>query len=346
MDMQILPKACKEKVFLLLINPWYNQDVIAFFKGKPVNARRPQKPMPPKSMLSKSTLPKAALSNVVPVRNLGLRFTPVALVLFSLTLMAFHRIDALPIERLRTALTDLVAPTLYAVSQPFVTAIDSFEGLRTLRALKSENMRLHEENARLLQWYEAALKYQSENRSLHDLLNVKADPQISYVTARVVADPGGSFVKSVLLPVGSKDGVRKGNAVVSGQGLVGRVTEAGRHSARVLLVSDLNSRIPVVIQNTRTKAILAGKNGAFLRLERLPIDSGLDIGSRVVTSGDGGLLPPDIPVGTIVKVDKTGVLVKPLADLEGLSYVQVVNTALDESLLTGAITETAQEAQE
>ena len=225
-----------------------------------------------------------------------------------------------------------------AVTQPFVTFSDSFEGIRTLRALKSENIRLKAENEQLQQWYEAALKFQAENQSLHDLLNVKADPSLTFVTTRVVADPGGSFVKSVLLPSGTKDKIQKGNAVMSGRGLIGRVTEAGVHSSRVLLITDLNSRIPVIIQNTRTKAVLAGKNGDLLQLERLPIDAGLEIGSRVMTSGDGGQLPPDVPIGTIVAVGKDGVFVKPLADVDSASWVQVINADVDPSLMSGEIT--------
>lgn len=271
----------------------------------------------------------------IPLRALGARATPAVLALLGVTLIAFHKADILPVEKMRVTLTDAMTPVLQAVSAPFNAVADNFEGVQTLRALKAENIRLREENAKLQAWYETALKLQAENKALHQLLNVKADPGLQFVTARIVSDPGGAFVKSVLLPVGSIDNVGKGNAVLSGQGLIGRVTEAGRHSARVLLINDLNSRIPVVIQNTRTKAILAGKNGDLLKLERLPPDSGLTAGQRIVTSGDGGQLPPDIPVGTIVSIGAEGVFVKPLADLHAASYVQVINTAYDPAMATG-----------
>ncbi len=294
--------------------------------GEPtLTAHRPHKGLPPQKTVLDS----------IPFRLIGIRATPVVLILFSLTLMVFHKTGAMPIERLRTAVTDVVAPMLQVVSAPVVTFADSFHGIKTMRTLKAENIRLQEENAHLQQWYEAALKFQSENKSLHDLLNVKADPTLTFVTARVVADPGGSFVKSVLLPVGTDDNVRKGNAVMSGHGLIGRVTEAGNHSARVLLVTDLNSRIPVTIQNTRTKAILAGKNSEMLQLERLPIDSGLTVGSRIVTSGDGGQLPPDIPIGTIVAINPQGVFVQPLSSVSDITWVQVVNAGVDNGLITG-----------
>lgn len=251
--------------------------------------------------------------------------------------MIFHKAEGLPVEKMRVAVSDLMAPVLQGISSPFSAVSENFEGLKTLRALKAENIRLQKENSKLQAWYETALKLQAENKALHELLNVKADPGLSFVTARVVSDPGGAFVKSVLLPVGTSDRIGKGNAVMSGQGLIGRVTEAGRHSARVLLVNDLNSRIPVMIQNTRTKAILAGKNKDLLKLERLPLDSGLAVGQRIVTSGDGGQLPPDIPIGTIVGVGKAGVFVRPLADLEALTHVQVINAEIDPALVTGDI---------
>lgn len=273
----------------------------------------------------------------LPMRTLTTRLTPAVLILLAVTLMVFHKMDALPVEQMRVALTDKMTPVMTAVSSPFVALTDSFDGIATLRQLRAENMQLREENAKLQKWYENALRYQAENQSFRELLNVKADPALTYVTTRVVSDPGGSFVKSVLLPVGTNDRVSKGDAVMSGQGLIGRVTEAGDRSARVLLVTDLNSHIPVIIQNTRTKAILAGKNTDLLKLERLPIDSGLTVGQRVVTSGDGGQLPPDVPIGVIVEVGADGVFVKPLSEIEKITYVQVINADADRGLSTGEI---------
>ena len=284
-----------------------------------------------------SQRPQKTVIQSVPLKTVTLRATPVALVLLSLALMALHKADTLPVERFRAAAMDMASPVLAAVSAPFTALTNNLGGVTTLRDLKAQNIRLEEENARLQKWYEAALKLQAENQSFRDLLNVKADPAITFVTARVISDAGGSFVKSVLLPVGARDKVQKGNAVMSGHGLVGRVMELGQSSSRVLLVTDLNSHIPVILQNTRTKAILAGKNQDLMKLERLPPDSGITIGTRVVTSGDGGQLPSDLPVGTIVSVGPDGVWVKPISDVDTLAYVQVVNADMDQTLVTGDI---------
>lgn len=293
-------------------------------------ARTPlQKPAP-------RTLPPKTVVERIDVGLLA-RMVPVLLLLLSLTLMALHQAKIFSFESLRTSMTDVMAPVMSAVSAPFSSAVESLDTVTTLQALRAENIRLAEENARLREWYDVGLTLSAENKSLRELLNVKADPALTFVTARVVSDPAGAFVKSVLLPVGKNDRVEKGNAVMSGKGLIGRVIEVGRHSSRVLLVTDLNSRIPVVLQNTRTRAILAGKNKDMIKLERLPPDTGIAIGARVVTSGDGGQLPADLPIGVIVEIGKDGVWVKPLSDIDRLSYVQVVNANLDPTLSTGDI---------
>ncbi len=269
--------------------------------------------------------PEKNILQSLPLRTMTVRVTPAVLILLALTFMALHRMNTVPVERLRVAMMDSMTPILTLLSTPVNSFIDSIDGMSTLRGLKAENIQLREENAKLKQWYETALRLQAENKSFRDLLHVKADPTLNFVTSRVISDAGGTFVKSLLLPVGAVDQVQKGHAVMSGHGLIGRIIEVGDHSSRVLLVTDLNSRIPVMIQNTRTKAILAGKNQDLMKLERLPFDSGMTIGTRVVTSADGGQLPPNLPIGTIVSAGADGVWVKPISEIDQLTYVQVVN---------------------
>ncbi len=263
--------------------------------------------------------------------------TPVLLLLVSLTLMIFHHVGAIPVEKMRTSMMDAVSPVLSVASAPIIYTVEMIDEMTHISYLKAENIQLTAENEKLRKWYEQALELQAENQSFRELLNVKVDATVNYVTARIISDSGTSFVRSVLLPVGLKDNVKKGSAVMSGYGLVGRVIESGRKSSRALLVTDLNSRIPVVIQNTRIKAILAGKNQDLLKLERLPTDSGVVVGSRVVTSGDGGQLPAEIPIGIIIKSGADGVWVKLLSDISKLTYVQVVNVNIDDALANGEV---------
>jgi len=261
--------------------------------------------------------------------------TPLFLIIISLFLMVFHRANALPIEKLKLAMIDTVSPILTTASAPVVYSFEAIDNMMNFSQLRSENIHLSNENKKLKGWYEEALRLEAENKSLRELLNVKVDSSLEYVTARIISDAGTSFVKSILVPVGKEDGVIKGNAAMSGQGLVGRVTETGKRASRVLLITDLNSRIPVVIQNTRAHAILAGKNRRFLKLERLPHDSGVRVGSRVVTSGAGGQIPAEIPIGTIISVGDDGVWVEPLTEISKLTYVQIINADINKALVTG-----------
>ncbi len=239
--------------------------------------------------------------------------------------------------RLRSFASDLAMPVISAASLPFVALADALDGLTNFRSLRVENMRLAAENMRLKEWYEKALYLEAENQSLRDFLNLKKDSEMAYITTRIVSDTGGAFVRSFLVPAGSADGVRTGQAVLSGRGLVGRVTEVGKSSARVLLITDLNARIPVIIQDTHQRGILTGNNTERLVLERLPPGSSVTSGARVMTSGDGGLIPAGLPVGIISKVEGGTVELKPLADLDRLSFVQIVQSPVDPALVTGEI---------
>jgi rod shape-determining protein MreC len=113
----------------------------------------------------------------------------------------------------------------------------------------------------------------------------------------VVAETDGPFVKTRVLNAGAADGVAVDQGVLSEHGLVGRIVSAGEHSARVLLLKDLNSRVPVLIERNDIRAILAGDNSERPQLRYLRSGHGLISGDRVITSGDGGFLPHGLPVG-------------------------------------------------
>jgi len=133
----------------------------------------------------------------------------------------------------------------------------------------------------------------------------------------------------MILSAGSREGVRKGQAVITGAGLIGRVQEVGLRSSRLLLLADLNSRVPVVIESSRVRGVVAGTNGETLRLVHLPPDVVAAPGDRIVTSGHGGALPPGIPVGIVAAVGEAGIEVEPFVDPARLEVVQVLDYGLD-----------------
>lgn len=280
--------------------------------------------------------PGPVLRLAAPLRVLAQRFTFLSLVALSVGLMVFGKAEAPLVERARTTVTDALVPVLDAVSRPVATAAELVNRMNEIVDVHAENNRLREENERLLRWQAAALKLEVENRSLREISKVTADDAVSFVTARVVADAGGTFVRSVLVMAGTRDGVTKGQSAVTGDGLVGRVGEAGERSARVLLLTDLNSQVPVIIESSRERAILAGDNSDKPRLTHLAVTARPQIGDRVMTSGHGGVFPPGLPVGVIVAVNDGVARIKPFVEFHRLDHVRLIDFGLAGTLPVGA----------
>ncbi len=222
-----------------------------------------------------------------------------ALLCLSIALLLFSRAEAPFIEQARGVLYDVTAPVYEVLARPLDWADDVGDSVQGLIDIYGENERLRAENERLREWQHVALSLEARLRRYEELLNVKGSEATPVATARVIADTGGPFVHALIINAGTDDGVAKGQAAVDARGLVGRVIAAGHHASRVLLLEDLNSRIPVVIEPYGVKAILTGTNLGDPRLEFLPVNTTLNPGDRVVTAGDGGLLPPGIPVGVV-----------------------------------------------
>ena len=265
-----------------------------------------------------------------PLRGAAQRFALGFLLLAAFGLMFLGKSDTHFVERMRTAVTDVATPILEAMAQPVAAVNRTIAYLGELAALREENARLREENQRLRSWHAAALRLDAENKSLREILNYRGPDRNTFVSARVVADGHGPFVKSMLVNIGSRDGIEKGQAAVTQLGLVGRVTELGERSARILMITDLNSRIPVLVEENRARAILAGDNSERPQLVFLPQGTKLRPGQRIVTSGHGGALPHGIPVGVVSSVDDNGsVRVRPFVDWERLEYTQIIDYEIE-----------------
>lgn len=255
----------------------------------------------------------------------------------SFSLLVISAVNPRIVEGVRAGVTDALVPALDVVASPLQKAALFVRGISGLAELQAENARLAEENARLREWYQSALLLEAENKSLHELLNVRVEQKSSAITARILSDSSSTFARSMLVAVGSKDGVRKGQAVISGEGLVGRIVEAGERVSRVLLVSDMNSRVPVLIENSRQHAIFAGHNGQEGLLIHLPADREVDVGARIVTSGQGGIFPAGLPVGVVSRVEDGRVEVTPFADFSRMVYVRIIDRPDDPNLREGAL---------
>ncbi|MGD9639452.1 MAG: rod shape-determining protein MreC [Alphaproteobacteria bacterium] len=253
------------------------------------------------------------------------RFAVTFLVLICFAFMLLGKADVIIVDQTKVIAMEILTPVIKVVSIPVMKVADFFDNIAELAKIRKENAVLRKENLNLLKWQSAAHYLKFENERLAKLLKYKPLPNASYVAARVIAEKSGSYAKSLIAYVQSPEELTKGQAVVTEKGLVGRVDLKGKNSIRVLLITDINSRIPIITEETRTKAILAGNNTNYPQLTSIYENSEVKIGERVVTSDITGAFPAGIPVGVVVGATDDGLLkVKPFVDFSRLEYISIV----------------------
>lgn len=272
-----------------------------------------------------------------PIKALARRLAFLALLGASVGLMLIGKLETVLVQEVRMVATDAAAPVLDFISQPVSVFVRYARDLHGLADLRAENERLRAENERLRRWRLLAQRLDGENEALRELLRLEPAPAVTVVSARVIADPGSAFVRAILINAGSRDGVATGQAVVSGQGLVGRVAQVGRRSARVVLITDLNSKLPVIVGEARRRAILAGDNSDFPRLQHIDSETPVADGDLVLTSGHGGVFPPGLPVGRIMGAAGGVVRVRALVDWHQLEFVRVIDRPREPAIETGML---------
>ena len=253
------------------------------------------------------------------------RFAFAFLVGAAFLLMMVGRNEGVLIERTRAIVLDVLAPAFDILSRPAAAISNSLSFVHDLTNIRAENERLKAENARLANWHTVATKLVSENAVLHQQLNFVPEPDPAFITARVVGDVASGFGQSLLLAAGSHDGVRKGQAVMSGEFLVGYIAQVADHVSRLLLLTDINAHLPVVVDSTHTRAILSGDNRDMPRLDYLSGNANIQVGDLVVTSSSGAAFPPGLTVGTISGVTDGIFRVTPAVRREQLEYVTIVD---------------------
>jgi len=270
----------------------------------------------------RSTILRVAL----PFKSLLGRFFYLSLFIAAFGIMLLGKIDNLRMERITAELSNILVPLMSAISRPIDTIHSAINSTRDLINIRDQNYNLLQENLKLRQWELAAQKLKAENLALHKLLNVVEDKKGQFITARVVAGTGGVFASSFLLNAGIGDGVHKGDVVLGGSGLVGRISQVATGSSRVTLVTDFNSRVPVIIGKGRIRAIMVGSNSSKTQLIHIDRRSKFSIGDRVITSGHGGVFSPGLLAGTIDSVVNNKIRVRLSSNLSRLEYVSILSS--------------------
>ena len=252
------------------------------------------------------------------------------LVLFALFLL--WRIDSPRAERFRAMLVDRFVPSMDWALVPVTTAVDLVGDFQSYARIREQNQELRRELQQMRAWREAALQLEQENAKLLDLNKVRLAPKLTFVTGVVLADSGSPFRQSVLLNVGARDGIQDGWATTDGLGLVGRISGVGQTTSRVILLTDPGSRIPVTIQPTGQRGILAGDNSALPPVDFIEDTEQVRPGDRVVSSGDGGVFPAGLLVGQLVAGPDDRLRVRLAADYERLEFLRVLRSRPAEAI--------------
>jgi|SRR5579859_586295 len=187
-----------------------------------------------------------------------------------------------------------------------------------------QNHQLRRDLVAARSWRDEVYRLRDENARLSALLGVRTDPPIPMVFARTVLDARGPFANTRIADVGAARGVIEGNPVLSQHGLVGRVTGVARDICRIMLLTDIESRTPVLIARTNGRAILTGDGGPNPKLAYLRTHDALREGDRILTSGDGGVLPRGLPVGVAVRAFDGGWRVALDSDATPIDFVQIL----------------------
>lgn len=270
--------------------------------------------------------------------------TPVRRVLIALltlmlvVLFLFWRIDNPRAEAMRIAIVDRVVPSFDWAMAPVTQVGQMVGGFQSYARIYRQNQELRRELQAMQAWKEAAVQLEQENSKLLALNNVRIDPALTSVTGMVMADSGSAFRQSVLLNVGTGDGIVEGWATMDGLGLVGRISGVGRRTSRVVLLTDPSSRIPVSVLPAGERALLTGDNTSLPFLDFIETPDNVRPGDRVVTSGDGGVFPSGLLAGQVVQGSDGRMRLLMAADYGRLEFLRVLRSHPAETVVdSGAV---------
>ena len=254
----------------------------------------------------------------------GAHLPLIIVVALAVALILIGKAQSSLFDRARAHVIDWMEPVLHASRVP----VDSFNrwmgSIGEIFSVYNENLKLKEENARLRQWHNRAIVLDDRVQRYQLLLHAVPDPALSSVVASVIGRASHPFLQTVILDAGKAQGVKPGQAVVDARGMIGRIFLTGERTSWVILLSDLNSRIPVTIQPGNAQAIMAGDNSRAPTIEIVSQGAELKAGNQVISSGDGGILPGGLPIGTLV-ADANGFRVALFADQATAQDVQILD---------------------
>ena len=251
------------------------------------------------------------------------KFSLFALVVISFLLLFIETFESKPLDYVRKFLRDGIYRAASIASFPeklfshiSVKIADHFYVLKENENLKKE-FKLYKQLVHH-QYYQNV-----EQSKIDELFNQMQEVDYDTVTAKVILDKDSPFIKSIIVNKGQNDGIKIGMPVVDHSNFIGRVVETNFFSSRVLLLTDLNSKIPVILSSEGYQGILSGSGIEKPIIEFLPKNHEIKNKDLIYTSGKDGILISGLPIGEI-KLSNNKVLVSLFSDLNQLSFVSIL----------------------
>ena len=251
------------------------------------------------------------------------KFSLLTLIITSIIILSLEYFKSGPINQARLITKDLIIKSSYVASIPFksitktyysfIDHLNMYDEYEKLKIEQKKNKSLILENN----------FFKEENQRLKKLIDEKNLYEEDFHITKVLIDQKSPYLRSMLINKGFKHGIKLGAAVRSNSYFVGKVVDSNYLTSRILLISDLNSKIPVIIEPGAVSAILSGTGDNKLgKIEYLPENNNIKDGNVVYTSGADGIISSGIPVGKIV-IDNDHAKVKYFSDFTQIEFVKV-----------------------
>lgn len=255
-----------------------------------------------------------------------------AIFVSALAFMMLSKADTVVLNKTTGTVSAILSPIIKIMQFPGHIIYTGYEKALDIANVYEQNKELKKENAELLMIKNKLRTLQAENKILGTMLNYENLPEEKYVTAKVVAEEGDGFSHSLIVYIANNHNVMKNQVVLGNDSVVGRVESVSGKYARVILITDISSKIPVIVERSREKAILSGDNTLVPKLLYTDIDADIKKGDRIVTSGVAGVFPVGLPIG-IVSATEKDIQVRPISDIERLEFVKIVDYGIYQDVL-------------
>ena len=251
------------------------------------------------------------------------KFSLLTLVIVSIIILSLEYFKTGPLNQFRIFAKDVIFKTSYFISLPISSVKNTYHGFNDHLKIYEENKKLKNTNLNIqeLKFENQFLK--EENIRLNELIEEKSLFSDNYHVTKILLDQESPYLRSIVINKGFKHDIKIGSAVRSGSYFVGKVVGVNYLTSRVLLINDLNSKIPVIIEPDGTSAMVSG-NGSkiFGDIEYLPKKNQVEEGHIVYTSGTDGIISSGIPVGKII-IKNNQKSVRFFTDFDQIQYVKV-----------------------